>query len=597
MFLPCAIALAQTPAIHLHVDAREVTRGVIRVHETIPASTQAGGKISLYFPKWIPGEHSPSGPLPSLIKLRFTADGKELTWRRDPVEMFKFVVDLPRSATHLDADFVNVTERFDTFTNEFARIKWNRLILSPVKPSNAVLVETELTPPQGWQVACVLPTDRQGDSFHISSTNLTTVIDSPALIGHYRHRLELGAIEGSPMTLEVFTDSDVDLLPDNIKAAAKNIPAEFAALCGSRHFRRYNFLLTISDNGGWDGLEHHECSEDGLGVDQPKNDPVMSGYLLAHEFFHSWNGKFRRPRGLATPDYLAPMQGELLWVYEGLTQYYGFVVAARCGLITQEMLQDVIAGYWNLLANEPGRRWRSVADTAVSAQLTYRTPEAYMREIRRPDFYFEGLLIWLEADCLIRKGTNGQKSLDDFCRSFFSGSTGAPVVKPYDAAEVYAALNHVYPYDWKSFFQQRIYSLVPTLPLDGIRLAGYDVVRSDAPNWFKNEHVVAAFTYARTGFTVHDDGVVADIAVDGDAYKRGLALGDKIVKVNGKAFTPDEFKLALTSSAGTLGIEVEGGKKLDLPCLGGPLMPHLKRTGGQDLISAIAAPTGNHARS
>jgi predicted metalloprotease with PDZ domain len=589
------LPMLQGSVIDLFVDASQVTRGVIHVREVIPAGS---GRVALYLPKWIPGQHSPGGVIQSMTQLEFRVGGRLLSWRRDPVEMFRFWVDVPPGASQIEARFTNLTTPGDTFTPTLARIDWDRLVLSPDGPSNNIRFRPTLSLPDGWKREGALYRNGGAGAPEVSMTEL---LDSPVLAGKNETSYDLGMLKGRPVRFHVFSDAAKPNIPEATARVLPNITREYEALFQSRHFRHYDFLTSLSDVGAFAGLEHHESSEDGLGSDQLVSDPVLSGYIFTHEFFHSWNGKYRRPKGLATADYLQPMQGELLWVYEGLTQYYGFLMAARCGLITKDMLGDVIAGYWNLLNSEPGRRWRSVADTAVSAQLTYNTPENYMRELRRPDFYFEGVIFWLEADCIIRNGTNGQRSLDDFCRIFYGGISDQPMVKPFEASEVYDTLNRVYRYHWAGFFQKRVYETSPNLSLDAIHLAGYDVVYTDEDSTFKNQQAVSSFTYARSGLVLGGDGTVTDIDIDGEPYKHGISLGEKVAAVNGAAYSPKAFREALTKATGTLTLKVgegESARDVSFPCPGGPIIPHLKRAAqGPDLLAAIAAPRARLAPS
>lgn len=588
-FLPVS-ALQDPQVLSLHIDARQANRGVIHVEETIPTKA---GKVAFYFPKWIPGEHSPTGTIQALTNLHFRGDKGDLSWRRDPVDMFKFWVNVPSGQASVSVSFDNLTEPFDTYAENFARIKFTRLAMSPVMDSDKVFVRPTLVPPDGWQIrtALVAPAG-SGNGIHFQPVSFRDLLDSPILIGKFVQTVNLGSIHGSAMRFNVFAD-DNSKLPDSVTSSLKNIPGEYEAVFGSRHFRHYDFLVTRSNQGGWDGLEHIESSEDGTGLDDYKDDPVGFGYLFAHECFHSWNGKYRRPAGLTTADFLQPMKGELLWVYEGLTQYYGFVMAARLGLISKDDLADVIAGYYNMLDTEPARRWQSVADSAIGAQLSYHRPDKWTRSARRPDFYFETLLVWLEADCLIRKGTGGKKSLDDFCCLFAGNNTNAPAVKPYDAEEIYKLLGEVYTYDWRKFFDARLYSVTPHAPSNGIAMAGYAMTYNSTPNAFKNNFVIGSFLFARCGITVDNDGNVVDLDPSGPAFKAGLSIGDSITKVAGDKFSYDAFAQAVTGSTGAVTVSAKRNdqeRSITIKCKGGAIIPHLKRTDGPDLLARIASP-------
>ena len=594
------LALADAP-IRLSVDATRVDRGVIRVEETIPSS---GGRRAFYFPKSIPGEHRPSGPINNLLGLHFYADGREIEWERDPAEPYRFVVDSPRGASSLTVRFAmtsefrapvapggpapargsgGIAEGLDNATPNLARIKWNRLFLYPEgRPTDRIMVEPKLTPPEGWSVATAL------EPGVVSATEL---VDSPAIVGRYYRSYPVGAIEGARVTLDVMAEEDgFQNVPESSLAGVRELVRQQGLLFGGRHFRKYRFLVTLSDAGAGAGLEHHESSEDGTSLRAGVNGTW--GGLLAHEMTHSWNGKYRRPAGLATPDFHRPMDGSGLWVYEGLTQYLGYVQAARAGFTTRARLRATFAGLAGGFVNEPGRAWRPVVDTARSVALLRNTGGAWAGERRGTEYYTEGALVWLEADCLIREGTGGKRSLDDFVRRFFGGTTGAPQVRPYGTAEIVRDLRDlraVCPYDWARFLRERIDLVHLSTPTEALERAGFRLVPGAAPD---AEERRAAASLPMLGMTVGAGGAVTAVALDGPALEAGLRAGLVLARLDGRPFeTADLVAKATAPGPGTVTLETTRGQAVTLAFTGGPLGFHLEPIAGKtDWLGEIAKP-------
>lgn len=586
MILALALAVPDFP-IDLQVDARDANRGVIRVTERIPVN---GRRLDLYLPKWIPGDHSPDGPIQSLTNLQFRANGQTLIWRRDPVEMYRFSIDVPAGSAMVEASFTNLSAPGDTYTTNMARVKWGSLALSPIAPARSIRFKATLRVPAGWGATTALSgTATAADTLSYPVVDFAELQDSPVLTAKNLRVSPLGTVLGAPVRLVTASEDANFAWPEATERGFHQIPLQFETMLRSRHFRHYDFLVGLT--GASAGLEHHESSEDDLGANDPQENPINVGMILTHEMFHSWNGKFRRPAGLATPDFLQPMHGELLWVYEGLTQYYGYILGARCGLLKQQELGDAIAGYYNYLASSPGRRWRSVADTAVSAQLTFGVPPEWLRSNRRTDFYYEGMLTWLEADCLIRRNTKGRQSLDDFCRVFLGGGTNEPVVVPYSADDVYAALKRIYPYDWKQFFQDRLYRVDQGAPGAGIRSAGYEVYYSNEPSKVLSPWVVGSFSYRVCGMSAGSDGSVTDLDLDGPGFKSGINIGDTIEQINGKPYSLELLHRALAETTGDIVLQLKTGTKIRLANSPDPAIPHLRRAPGTvDVMASITAP-------
>ena len=460
-FINVSFALAQSP-MTLNVDATDAARNIIHSRLRIPVKP---GPLTLFYPKWIPGEHSPTGPINDLVGLKLSAGGKSIAWRRDDVEMFAFHCDIPAGVDVLDVTFDDVSQPETTASAKLARIKWNRLLVyTQGVNSDAISVKTSLKLPAGWRFASALPiaSDNKGE-LQFKEVSLTELVDSPAIIGANFRVFPLSST-GMTHELDVIADTPaaLEMKPETLTGYRKLIEEAYA-LFGARHYRSYKFLVTLSDHGGAEGLEHHESSEDGAGEKALRDELELLDFaeLMGHEYAHSWNGKYRRPAGLATPDFEQPMRGELLWVYEGLTQYLGKVLPARSGLWSAEDFREAMAAVAAEMENQSGREWRPLVDTAAAVQFTYPSPRAWMNYRRRVDYYDEGSLIWLDADVLIRTRSKGKLSLDDFCRRFHGGQDTGPALKPYTFDDVVNTLNEVIPYDWRSFLSARQHGCSP----------------------------------------------------------------------------------------------------------------------------------------
>jgi predicted metalloprotease with PDZ domain len=599
----CAVtAFGQsTLSIKMNVDATEAARNVLRTTETIRVKP---GPLTLFYPKWIPGEHSPTGPINDLVGLRISANGKAIPWRRDDVEMFAFHCDVPAGVNVLEVDFEDVSQPGTTMSARLARIKWNRVLLYPRGVnSDAIRVVASLRWPAGWKFATALPVSRETrDEVQFKEVSLTELVDSPAIIGANFRKVALSA-GGVLHEMDIVGDSPaaLDAKPQTV-TGWQNLVKEANTLFGARHYRSYRFLLTLSDYGGSEGLEHHESSEDGVGEKALSNPAQLIdlGDLLGHEYAHSWNGKYRRPADLTTPDFEQPMYGDLLWVYEGLTQYLGKVLPARSGLWTPENFRESIAAGAADMDNQSGRRWRPLVDTATAVQITYSSPRAWMNYRRRVDYYFEGSLLWMEADVLIRQKSAGKLSLDDFCHKFHGGQDTGPVVKTYTFDDIVSTLNDVLPYDWRGFLNERVNLIAVRVPLGGISNGGWKLVYNDTPNeevkFNDQQRKFLNFIYS-LGFIVKDDGTLLDVSPESPAGKAGLAPGMKLVSINGRSWSSDALHDAIAAtktSAAPLEFLVENGSfqqiyKLDYR--GGERYPHLEREAAKpDLLSEIIKP-------
>ena len=585
--LVCSGSVASAQTIKLSVDATGAARNILHSKFTIPVRP---GPLTLFYPKWIPGEHSPTGPINDLVGLKLSANGKPIAWQRDQVEMFAFHCEVPQGVNEIEVSFDNVSQPETTASAKLARIKWNRLILYPREvSSDAIQVRASLLLPAGWKLASALPVlSDNKDGFQFREVSLTELVDSPAIIGENFRRFpltstgimhEIDAVADTPAALEMKPETLTGL---------KNLVQEAYALFGARHYRSYRFLVTFSDHGGSEGLEHHESSEDGVGEKALSDELELIdfGDLMGHEYAHSWNGKYRRPAGLTTPDFEQPMKGDLLWVYEGLTEYLGRVLPARSGLWSADDFHEAMAAVAAEFETQSGRQWRPLVDTAVAVQFTYPSPRAWMNYRRRVDYYDEGSLVWLDADVLIRQRSNGKLSLNDFCRRFHGGSDTAPLVKTYTFDDVVNTLNDVMPYDWRSFLTERIYQVAPHAPLAGITGGGWKLVYTDKPNTLVRlgDHARKSVDLMYSiGAMFKEDGGVMDVNPNLEAARAGLAPGMKILTVNGRPWSTEVLHEAITaakSSTTPMDLVVENGSftgTYKLNYHGGERYPHLER--------------------
>jgi predicted metalloprotease with PDZ domain len=605
-----ARAFAQDPTVTLKVDATDAPRRLFHVQMRMPAKP---GPLTLLYPKWIPGEHMPVGPITNLVGLKITAAGQTVPWRRDAVNMYAFHVEVPQNTTSLDVAFDYISTSDASFfsssgssaTSELAVLNWNQTLLYPQgSDPDRMSYQATLQVPSGWRYGTALPIAREsGNEIEFQPASLTTLIDSPVSAGLHYRTVDLGNNGGASHYIHIAADSEraLDATPDTIEHW-KNVVAETGALFGTRHYRSYHFLLTLSDYTVHIGIEHHESSDDRL-QEHALIDPEIlkaEATLLSHEMTHSWNGKYRRPVGLATGGYDAPMQGDLLWVYEGLTNYLGEVLAARGGLWSPADYRDSLAITAAQLDRESGRSWRPLEDTAIAAQLLYAAPDEYSDYRRSVDYYPEGSLIWLETDVLIRSLSHGTKSLNDFCRSFHGGPGGAPALKPYNFEDLVTALNAVQPYDWAGFFQTRLRSTDPHAPLGGINGGGwklvYNATQSDLWKAFEHSRKQIDLSFS-IGLRVKDDGTIIDVSWNGASAKAGITPSTKLIAVNGRQFDPATLREAVQQTATSttpLELLIKTGdyyKTYRVDYRGGERYPHLERDNtAADVISLISAP-------
>ena len=603
--------------ITLSVDATEAPRKIFHARMTIPVNP---GPLTLVYPKWIPGEHGPTGPIINLAGLKFTAGGKTIPWRRDDVEMYAFHLDVPAGAKELEAslDFLSPTfaggfTAGASTTAHLAIVTWNQLVLYP-DGANAsdVTFKANLSLPPGWKFGTSLPIAGQFanrvagaepiSKVDFSPVSLERLVDSPVLAGEYFLVIPLAANPSNEIDIAADNPADLQISPE-LTTALKRVVSEAVTLFGATHYTHYHFLLTLSDHTAHFGLEHHE-SNDSRVAERALVDEVYRGVsltVLPHEFVHSWNGKYRRPAGLATRNYQEPMKGELLWVYEGLTEYLGNLLAARSGLWTQQQYRDALAQVGADLDHKPGRMTRPLIDTTIAAQLLYNAPEEWTSIRRSVDFYDEGWLIWLDVDTKIRELTNGAKTLDDFCKKFHGAPSTAPMVKPYTFDDVVSTLNEVAPFDWRNFLQTRLNSTDFHAPLDGIERSGWKLAYQPKPTDYLND-VESVRHGVELGYSIglrlHSDGLVGDVIEGSPASKAGIGPGMKVVAVNGKAYSEQILRDAIKATTDPkqrridLLIDNEGHiENHQLTYAEGEKYPVLERDATKpDVLSKIIAP-------
>jgi len=588
-------ALGTAQAIRLHVDLTDAPRNIYHAHLQIPAHA---GEMSLVFPKWIPGNHRPSGPIAALTGIHMEATGQPLSWQRDALEMYEFHVNVPTSVSTSDVSLDAITSQDSAggggpaASSNILDLNWNAVVLYPKGVrSDDVTIEPSVTLPAGWKFGTALPvTHATGDDVEFAPVPLTTLVDSPLIAGSHYRRVELTKPGESPVhVMDLVADAEPDLAmtPQDL-AGYQKLVAETGALFGARHYRQYHFLLTLSDQVGGHGLEHHD-SNDSVAAERALIEPdlhMLYGGLVPHEFAHSWNGKYRRPAGLATPNYQEPMIGDLLWVYEGLTEYLGNLLAARSGLWTDEQYREALANTAAMLDHRAGRQWRPLEDTARSVQTLRMMGSQWIGWRRGLDYYPEGELIWLEVDAIIRQQTHGQRSLNDFCRRFHGSESGPPKVVSYTFDDVVGTLNDVAPYDWAKLLHERVAATSTHAPLGGIEREGWRLVYNDKANVFTQaiEKLAkfADFSYS-LGFAVNEDGKLDDVTPGSPAYQAGIGPGMKLIAVNGRKWSPAFLHEALNTAQGSdraIELLVENAqffKTYSIPYHEGEKNPHLER--------------------
>ena len=604
--------LQDTPyagTVSLSVNASDTAQGIFRVHESIPVKA---GTLTLLYPQWIPGDHSPTGPIAMLAGLRLSANGKPLAWVRDKYNVYAFHVDIPEGVSSIDVDFQYLSERADDasfeITDRMMQMEWSKVALYPAGHyTRGITFAPSVTLPHGWQLGTALETaSTSGDTTTFKPVTFDNLVDSPVYAGQYFKRVPLNPGDKAPVFLDVVADEPkyLEMTPEQV-TVHRNLVTQATKLFGSHHYDHYDFLFSLSDQLAGNGTEHHQSSEDGLGADYftAWKENGSERDLLAHEYTHSWNGKFRRPADLWTPNFNVPMGNSLLWVYEGQTQYWGFVLTARAGMWTPQEFRDGLAMVAaNYDKNREGFQWRSLEDTTNDPIVARRSPLPFRSWQMSEDYYSGGQMMWLAVDAKLRSLTHDKQSLDDFARAFFGVDNGSYVPKTYTFDDVVAALNGVAKYDWASFLKARAYSLNPPLQ-DGLAATGWKLVYDDKESEFEkaydgrpesSRHLLN-FTWS-IGLTITGTGKVNDVRWDGPAFKAGVSTGATIVAVNGAAYSKDALKDAITAAKDgkapiALTLKYQGRfQTIPVDYHGGLQYPHLVRVEGTpDYLSEIIA--------
>ncbi len=615
--------------ITLSVDATDLSHRVLRVQQSLPVA-RPGQPLTLHYPRYLPGGHGPYGNITPLAGLSIRAGEQRLAWRRDAADPHAFQVDVPAGVATLELSFQYLApvksggERLSV-TPALLGVEWETVLLYPAgHTADALRVQPRLRLPSGWQQAGALRGTHGGmpqagaDGWvRFAPVSLETLIDSPLFAGPHMKRIALEpAGTPQPVALTLFADEAEQLeASESHIAAHRALVQQATRLFGTRHWRQYDLLLALSDEFGGIGLEHHESSENGLRPDYFKDwDQAIRGReLLAHEFAHSWNGKFRRPADLLTPHYNTPMGTSLLWVYEGQTDFWGHVLAARAGLSTPEQARDRLATVAAEMSARSGRAWRSLQDTTLEPAIgPGHTPE-WEDWQRSSDFYEEGRLLWLDVDSKLRELSGDQRSLDDFASAFFGGpdarrADGSVQPQPYDFNDVVAALNAVQAHDWAAFLRERLDRTGPgaTAPLDGLARSGWRLAWSDKESSFASHErgwsgpsgTERPQDLAHSlGLRITSDGKLEQVFWQSPAFNAGLAAGMTLLAVNGRGYKAERLEAAVTANRdgkAPLSLLVKDGDRYStvrIDWRGGLRYPLLERIPGTpDRLAALYRP-------
>ena len=599
LFLISVATLASSqsgPEIALEVDATDAPLKIVRTHMTLPVKP---GPLTLYYPKWIPGMHEPGGPVGNVTGLKFSANGKTIPWKRDLLDVFTFHVDVPQGVNKLEAsfDFLDPNSgpgpNRGSATDKFLVLNWNTNVLYPAGFTSAqITYRPTLRLPAGWKFGTALPVaNGSGENVEFKPVTLERLVDSPVVCGEYYRSFDLTPA-GEPIhhEIDIVADSNAALaMSPEVQKGLTNVVVEAGKLFGARHYREYHFLLTLSDHTAHFGLEHNESNDSRL-PERVLLSPGAArevGSLLAHEYAHSWNGKFRRPKDLTTPEFETPMQTDLLWVYEGNTSFLGDLLATRSGMWTPDDYRQTLATVGaGLGEGRPGRTWRPLLDTAVGIPGMFGGG-GFGNWRRGSDYYEEGELIWLEVASIIHDRSHGQKSIEDFLRAFYGGPNNGPEVKTYTFDELVRDLTQVTPYDWAAFFNQRLMSNAPESPLGGVENSGWKVeFTPEKPRAGRTGPRAPNNTIYTIGLTINPEGMVTDSIWNGPAFKAGVTPGMKIAGVNGRLYSPEALADAISHSKDQNGeskgiellvIDTDYYKTCNVDYHGGDRYPHLVR--------------------
>jgi predicted metalloprotease with PDZ domain len=591
--------------LRLEVDATDIQRRIFRVRQTIPLAVS--GPVTLMLPKWLPGNHAPRGQIEKIAGLTLAIDGRPVSWTRDPIEVYAFHLQAPEGARELVAEFQYLSPTLPSqgrvvVTPEMLNLQWNLMALYPAGfATTRMPIQASVTLPTGWGYGVALDTvSREGDTVRFAPVPFTTLVDSPMFAGRHHRQIDLDPGARIPVRLAVVGDtaSELAATPEVINIHRELI-RQSDRLFGWRPFDRYDFLLAISSRLGSIGLEHHRSSENKVepGYFTAWDRALSDRGLLPHEYAHAWVGKAVRPSGMIVQDFHTPVRNDLLWVYEGQDTYWGEVLAARSGFLSRQQALDSLALDAAALDTRAGRRWRDLEDTTYDPIINARRPQPWVSQQRWEDYYAEGSLIWLDADTLIRERSGGRRSLDDFARRFHAGRDGDFTPRGFTFEDIVAALNAVEPYDWAGFLTMRIREVAPRAPLDGLARGGWRLVYAETPTDYARIVTgrLASFAYS-LGLTLNRDGEAVSVIWDSPAFKAGLAVGARILAVNGLSYDEDRLAAAVTEAKSGRPIELvvrtgEHFRTVSIAYTGGLRHPRLERIpGAPDLLSEILKP-------
>jgi predicted metalloprotease with PDZ domain len=612
-----AAIAAAGPTLRLELDARDLPRRLMHSRIEVPCRP---GKLALWYPKWVPGTHSPCGPIQDVAGLRIeTPDGKPLPWRRDETDVYRVECEVPpgtetvvvRLDTICSAAAV-AAAGYLTFGNESVGvINWATCLMYPEGPSaDDTRVDATVRLPNSWTLACALETEKEAGAaapnqpVRFRTVSLTKLVDNPFIAGEHVRRIALDTGPYPPAYLDIASESAAAMeVPANVVGIYSRVVKQAGALFGTCHYPSFHFLVTCSDDLGYLGLEHLECSINGVREGDLLDAGRLRGWvgmLLPHEYIHSWCGKFRRPAGMCTPDFQTPQKTRLLWVYEGLTSYLHGLLMVRSGMIDQPEYRRTLAATIGTLAHQEGRRWRSLEDTAVASHLLRDGGQSWHQLRRGQDYYDEGSLIWLEADAIIREKSGGKHSLDEFCRKFLGHEPTDAHVVPYELADVVRTLGEVCEYDWERFLRDRTEKPLDSLPLDVVGRCGYQIRYSTrAPGsmaGFSRRGGGGASARDSLGLSFDAEGKISDVVPGMIGDEAGLGPGMKVIGVNGRVFNAQRLHEALTESVQRHKIEfllIEGDrfKTVTLDYSGGPRYLELVRDPSKpDRLAEILKP-------
>lgn len=592
----------------LSVDATDQVHKILRVRQTIPVQGQR--KMVLMYPQWETDSHSATQQLVGLAGLVVEAGGRRIEWLRDGGDPYAFHVDVPKGARELAVEFqfLSPTAGNVLMSRDMLTLPWQKVALYPAGWFiRNIAVRADLKLPAGFQYATSLETAAvQDQRVSFKPTTFDDLVDAPVHAGRYFKRVDLAPGAARPVHLNMIGDNEAALaippaMLEKYRAMATMLPQLFR----SRHYRHYDFLLTLSEilpSGG--GREHQESSENNLALDfftRPDAHLPMAD-LIVHEYAHSWNGRFRQPADLWSPTMNQPVRGSLLWVYEGQTEFWGRVLAARLGLRTRQQTLDALAVDAANAVARAGRQWKSLQDTTNDPLYMPGRPMQWRDWQRREDYYGEGVLLWLDVDMLLRERTNGRRSLADFAGAFFGVGGDTLATRTYTFADVCNTLNAIAPYDWSGYFTTRLRAHDDSHLLDGLARAGYRLVYTDeATEYFvQNEdfNVGGMDLSASLGLTVGKKGMVKTVAWEGPAFRAGVGIGARLTRVGDLPYSDEALKRAIKAAAATkqpisLGFEADGQQQTVLiPYYGSLRYPRLERLPGKpDRLERLLAPS------